>query len=86
MKYIKKAAGILLGALLLGLIVIAWGFATGGIASYVERGWCWSAGYPADCHFRGVWTFLVWCIIGIIGLLVVGFLVERIGEERHRHH
>lgn len=85
MKHTKKAAGILLGALFLGLIVLAWGFATRGIASYVEHAWCWSAGYPADCHFRGVWTFLVWCIIGIVSLLIIGFLIERIGEERHRH-
>jgi hypothetical protein len=81
---IKKAASILLGALLLGFVVYAWSFTTGSIVSYVERGWCWSAGYPADCHFRGVWTFLVWCIIGITGILVVGFLIERISGVRHR--
>lgn len=85
MKYIEKAAGILLGAFLLGLIVLAWGLATSSMASYVERAWCWSVGYPADCHFRGVWTFLVWCIIGIVNILIVGFLLERIGEERNRH-
>jgi hypothetical protein len=85
LSYIKRAAGILLGALLLGLIIFAWAFATGGIASYVERAWCWSATQPANCHFRGGWTFLVWCVIGVVNILIVGFLLERIGEERNRH-
>ena len=84
MKYIAKAASILLGALILGLVVLAWGLATNGIASYIERAWCRNVGSSADCHFRGVWTFLVWCIVGIINILIAGFLLERIGENRNR--
>lgn len=83
MRYINTA-GILLGALLLALAVLAWGFVTGAITSYAERAWCWSAGYSADCHFRGVWTFLIWCIIGIASLVIVGLLIERVGDQRHR--
>ena len=49
MKYIAKAASILLGALILGLVVLAWGLATNGIASYIERAWCRNVGL-----FRGL--------------------------------
>jgi hypothetical protein len=82
--YLKKAGGILLGALLLGLAVLAWGLVTGGIVSYAERAWCWNASEPASCHFRGVWTFLLWSIVGIANLLILGLLVERLGSERGR--
>lgn len=85
MNYIKKAAGILLGAVILALIILVWGFVTGGITFYAERAWCWSAGYPADCHFRGVWKFLVWCVVGVVGILIAGLLVERFSKERNNH-
>lgn len=84
MKYIAKAASVLFGASILALVVLAWSLATNGIASYIERAWCWNVGPSADCHFRGVWTFLVWCIVGIINILIAGFLFERIGENRNR--
>jgi uncharacterized membrane protein len=84
-KYIKKAAVILLGVALLGLAVVIWGFVTGSITSYAERAWCRSAAYPANCHFRGVWAFLIWCIVGVVNILIAGFLLERFGKERNRH-
>lgn len=86
MDYLKKAAGILLGALLLGLAVLAWGFVTSAIVFYAERALCWNATGDAVCHLRGVWTFLLWSLVGIVNLLVFGFLIERLGNYASRRH
>jgi hypothetical protein len=82
--YIKQAAVVLLGllgVLLLALIVLGWGFATGSITSYAERFWCWGAGYAEDCHFRGASTFLMWCVVGLVNILIIGFLLDRIARK-----
>jgi hypothetical protein len=84
--YLKRAAGILLGALLLGLAVLAWGLATSAIVSYAERALCWNANGDAGCHLRGVWTFLLWSVVGIANLLIFGFLIERLGNYAGRRH
>jgi hypothetical protein len=72
--YIKQAAVVLLGLLgllLLGLLILGWGFATRSITSYAERFWCWGAGYAEDCHFRGASTFLMWCVVGLVNILII---------------
>lgn len=84
MDYLKKAGGILLGALLLGLAVVAWGLVTGAIVSYAEHAWCSNTSGDVVCHLRGVWTFLLWSVVGIVNLLIFGFLIERLGNYAGR--
>jgi hypothetical protein len=55
--YIKQAAVVLLGLLLLGLVVLGWGLATGSITSYAERFWCWAPAIPRIVIFAGLQLF-----------------------------
>jgi small-conductance mechanosensitive channel len=79
--YIKQAAVVLLGLLLLGLVVLGWGLATGSITTKPQPNRCWGAGYGEDCHFRGASTFLMWCVIGLVNILIIGFLLDRITRK-----
>lgn len=86
MDYLKKAIGILLGALLFGLAVLVWGLVTSAIVSYAERALCWNSNGDEACHLRGVWTFLLWSVVGIVNLLTFGFFIERFGNYAGRRH
>lgn len=78
MSLLKQVLMAAIGALLLIAIVLVWYGLTWSITTLVARAWCWRAVYADTCHFRGAWTFTVWCVAGLVNMLLIGFLVDRI--------
>ena len=84
MSLLKQGLMTVLGALLLIAIVLVWYGATWIITTLIVRAWCWHAVYAGTCHFRGAWTFTIWCVVGLVNMLLVGFSPERIGGRLER--
>jgi hypothetical protein len=80
----KQIALASLGAIIIVVALIVWAYATGTMTSLAENIWCASIGKTVECHFRGYQHFLVWTVLGIINLLVLGLLSERIADRFRR--
>ena len=84
MSLLKQGLMAVLGALLLIAIVLVWYGLTGIITTLITRAWCWHTVHADTCYFRGAWTFTIWCVAGIVNMLLIGFLVDRIGGRLER--
>jgi hypothetical protein len=82
-KKIKGAAAgftlAVFGVFLVAAFVIVWKFATDATTLFVQNFWCLIF-EKNDCQLRGYQHFLIWGVAGIINLLVMGLLCEKIAE------
>jgi hypothetical protein len=87
-KTIKGAAArftlVVLGIFLIAAFVIIWKFATDAATIFIQNLWCTSFGRTNDCQFRGYQHFLIWTVAGIINLLIMGFLCEKLADYFRR--
>ena len=77
MSMTKKVALVALGAILIAAFVIVWKYVTGTMTLFVENFWCTTIEKTDVCRFRGYQHFLIWAVIGIINILMVGFIFDR---------
>ena len=81
MSVVRQIALIALGAIVIVAAVIVWKYSTGAMTSLVENTWCTIIAKAAVCQFRGYQHFLIWTVIGIMNLLILGLIVDRIGNR-----
>jgi hypothetical protein len=84
MSVTRQAALVALGAMLIALAVIGWKYLTEAMTLFAETFWCSTFEKTGVCRFRGYQHFLIWTVIGIINLLVMGLLIDRIGDRFRR--
>jgi len=75
-----------LGAVILAAIVVVWKFATDTITMLIENAWCRTAASAEICRFRGYEHFLAWMVVGILTLLIIGILIDRISNHFQNRH
>jgi hypothetical protein len=81
MSLARQVALVALGAIIIAAAVIFWKYVTGAMTSLVENTWCTTIEKAAVCQFRGYQHFLIWTSIGITNLLILGLIVDRIGNR-----
>jgi hypothetical protein len=81
MDRLKQGALAALGAVVLATIIVVWKYATDAIARLVEDAWCRAAANAEICRFRGYEHFLAWMVIGILTLLIIGLLIDRVSNH-----
>ena len=81
MSVARQIALVALGAIVIAAAVIVWKYATGTMTSLVEDTWCTMIAKATVCQFRGYQHFLIWTVIGIVNLLILGLIVDRIGNR-----
>ena len=86
MGRLKQGALAALGAVVLAIIVVVWKFATDTITMLIENAWCRTAANAEICRFRGYEHFLAWMAVGILTLLIIGVLIDRISNHFQNRH
>ncbi len=73
----RQVALVALGAILIVAFVIIWKYVTGAMTLFVENFWCTTVDQAEACRLRGYQHFLIWTVIGIMNLLIAGWLLDR---------
>jgi hypothetical protein len=84
MTLLKQAMVAILGAALLLAIVLVWRGLTGWMTLLIERAWCWNASLTDACRLRGSSLFLVWAVVGLVNIVIIGFVIERLNDRLRR--
>jgi hypothetical protein len=80
----KQVALVVLGAILIVGFVVIWKYATDALTLFVESFWCTTIDKEQVCRLRGYQHFLIWTAIGIINLLIVGWLLSHFADRPRR--
>jgi hypothetical protein len=81
MTLLKQVSLMLLGAALILGLVLLWKYTTGMISQVVERALCWMSGQSATCTLRAYARFSVWMAVGIVNLLVIGGILDKLNAS-----
>lgn len=84
MSMTKQVALVALGAILIAAFVIVWKYVTGAMTLFVENFWCTTFEKADVCRIRGYQHFLIWTVIGIVNVLIVGLLFDRMAGRLRR--
>lgn len=81
MSVVRQAVLLVLGVIAIAAAVMVWNYATGTMTSLVEDAWCTIIAKAGGCRYRGYQHFLIWMIIGIVNLLILGLITDRIASR-----
>ena len=84
MTLVKRVMMGVLGAVLLVGIALVWKYLTGRMTLLIEQVLCWNAPLVETCRFRGASFFLVWSVVGLVNILILGLLLERLNDRLQR--
>jgi hypothetical protein len=84
MTLVKQAMMALLGAALLVGALLVWYYLTGRITLFIEQALCSSASVAEPCRLRGASFFLLWTVIGLVNIVLIGLLIDRLNDRLQR--
>ena len=76
----KQIGLIALGAIMIVVAVLVWKYATSTMTNFVETAWCATIEKAEECRYRGYQHFLIWIVIGIVNMLILGLIIDRLGK------
>lgn len=81
---IRRVVLVVLGMILIVVFAFVWKYVTGAMTLFLEDLWCTTIDQAGVCRYRGYQHFLLWSVVGIVNLVVLGVLWERIANRSRR--